>query len=140
MVRSSRLFLFSNCGCCLTDLWALSRYAHGFTKHQLPYQAAFGIVGSYLGVFLNGIAIIATFYTSLFPLGSSPTAKVFFENFLAGPVVIALYIFWKIYSRQWKLFVRASEMDVTTGVRRGSLEIAAERGRSGWKKALRVFI
>ncbi|KAG9773448.1 AAT family amino acid transporter, partial [Aureobasidium melanogenum] len=115
-------------------------YAHGFTKHQLPYQAAFGIVGSYLGVFLNGIAIIATFYTSLFPLGSSPTAKVFFENFLAGPVVIALYIFWKIYSRQWKLFVRASEMDVTTGVRRGSLEIAAERGRSGWKKALRVFI
>ncbi|OAP59869.1 hypothetical protein AYL99_04871 [Fonsecaea erecta] len=115
-------------------------YAHGFTKHQLPYQAAFGIWGSYIGLFLNIIAIIATFYTSLFPLGSSPDAEVFFENFLAAPIVIALYIGWKLYSRDWKLFIRASEMDVTMGIRRGSLEIAAEKGRTGWSKALRAFI
>jgi len=89
---------------------------------------------------LNILAIVATFYTSLFPLGSSPNAEVFFENFLAAPIVIALYLGWKLYSRDWKLFVRASEMDVTMGIRRGSLEIAAEKGRSGWTKALRVFI
>ncbi|EXJ69117.1 uncharacterized protein A1O5_08052 [Cladophialophora psammophila CBS 110553] len=115
-------------------------YAHGFTKHQLPYQAAFGIWGSYIGFGLNALAIIATFYTSLFPLGSSPNAEVFFENFLAAPIVIALYLGWKIYSRDRKMFVRTSEMDVTMGIRRGSLEIAAEKGRTGWTKALRVFI
>lgn len=86
------------------------------------------------------MAIIATFYTSLFPLGSDPDAEVFFENYLAAPIVIALYLGWKIYTRDWKLFVRASEMNVTTGIRRGSLEMAAEKGRTGWMKALRAFI
>ncbi|KIW91917.1 uncharacterized protein Z519_07887 [Cladophialophora bantiana CBS 173.52] len=122
------------------NLAHISKYAHGFTKHQLPYQAAFGIWGSYIGFGLNALAIIATFYTSLFPLGSSPDAEVFFENFLAAPIVIALYLGWKIYSRDRKMFVRTSEMDVTMGIRRGSLEIAAEKGRTGWTKALRVFI
>lgn len=117
-----------------------SRAAHGFTKEQLPYQAAFGVYGSYIGIFLNLLAIIATFYTSLFPLGGSPSASVFFENFLAAPIVIALYLFWKIWSRDWKLFIRAKDMDVTVGIRRGSLEVAAEKGRSGWMKALRVFV
>src|ERR1700744_514231 len=74
---------------------------HGFTTDQLPYQAAFGIWGSYVGSILCAIAIAATFYTSLFPLHSKPDAKVFFENFLAAPIVIALYLGWKIYSRDW---------------------------------------
>ncbi len=116
-------------------------YAHGFTKDQLPYQAAFGIWGSYIGVFLNLLAIIATFYTSLFPLGSKPDPETFFESYLAAPIVIALYLGWKVYSRDWRLFVRASEMDVTTGVRRGSLDMVGERrNQPGWRKAVRVFI
>ncbi|EXJ58016.1 hypothetical protein A1O7_05439 [Cladophialophora yegresii CBS 114405] len=116
-------------------------YHHGFTKEQLPYQAAFGIWGSYIGVFLCAIAIIATFYTSLFPLGGSPDPEIFFENFLAAPIVIALYLGWKVFSRDWKLFIRSSEMNVTTGIRRGSLEFATQSGRvPGWKKALRAFI
>jgi yeast amino acid transporter len=115
-------------------------YHHGFTKEQLPYQAAFGIYGSWIGFILCGIAIAATFYTSLFPLHSSPDAEVFFENFLAAPLVIALYLGWKIYSREWRMFVPVSEMNVTTGIRRGTLEMAVEKGRTGWMKALRVFI
>jgi amino acid transporter len=42
---------------------------------------------------------------------------MFFENNLAALIVIALYLGWKPYPREWKLFIRASEMDVTTGVR-----------------------
>ncbi|KIX02624.1 uncharacterized protein Z518_08566 [Rhinocladiella mackenziei CBS 650.93] len=122
------------------NLAHIREYAHGFTKHQLPYQAAFGIWGSYIGVALNLLAIIATFYTSLFPVGSSPDAETFFEQYLAAPIVIALYLGWKAYTRDWKLFIRSSEMDVTMGIRRGSLEIAAEKGRSSWTKALRIFI
>jgi len=115
-------------------------YAHGFTKDQLPYRAAFGIWGSYIGVALNLIAMVATFYTSLFPLGSGPSAENFFENYLAAPIVLVLYVGWKLYTRDRKLFIRASDMNVTMGIRRGTLEMAAEGGRSGWMKALRVFI
>lgn len=84
--------------------------------------------------------MIATFYTSLFPLGASPDAEVFFENYLAAPIVLGLYIFWKLWSRDWKMFIRAKEMDVTTGIRRGSLEIASQPQQSGWRKALRALI
>ncbi|KIW20021.1 hypothetical protein PV08_00596 [Exophiala spinifera] len=114
--------------------------AHGFTKDQLPYRAAFGVAGSYIGVALNALAMIATFYTSLFPLGASPDPEVFFENYLAAPIVLGLYIFWKLYSRDWKMFIRAEEMNVTTGIRRGSFEIASQPQQTAWRKALRAFI
>ena len=38
----------------------------GHTLDELPYQAQFGVVGSYLGFGLNCIALIATFYVALF--------------------------------------------------------------------------
>ena len=40
--------------------------AQGHTLDELPYQASFGVIGSYIGFFLNVIALIATFYVSLF--------------------------------------------------------------------------
>lgn len=101
-------------------------YAHGYTKEQLPYQAQFGVVGSYIGLSLCILALIATFYTSLFPLGGSPNAKGFFSNYLAAPLVIGFYIFWKIWARDWKMYVKAEDMDVTHGIRRGSVEMATE--------------
>jgi len=38
----------------------------GHTLEELPYQASFGVIGSYLGLGLNFIALAATFYTSLY--------------------------------------------------------------------------
>jgi yeast amino acid transporter len=90
-------------------------------------------------VILNLLAMIATFYTSLWPVGGSPDAEVFFENYLAAPIVLALYLFWKVWSRDWKMFVRAKDMDVTTGIRRGSIEMAQEMRGNSFKKALRAF-
>lgn len=40
--------------------------AQGHTLDELPYQASFGVIGSYLGVFLNVICLMATFYVDLF--------------------------------------------------------------------------
>ncbi|KAK4947742.1 hypothetical protein LTR10_013250 [Elasticomyces elasticus] len=111
----------------------------GFSVDHLPYRASFGVYGSYLGLFLNIIAIIATFYVSLFPLGGKPDAKVFFENYLAGPCVLAFYVFWKLYSRDWSLFIRAGDMDVTSGLRPGWNEVTPEK-QSGLKRVLSAFI
>lgn len=38
----------------------------GHTLDELPFQAQFGVIGSYIGFFLNCIALMATFYVSLF--------------------------------------------------------------------------
>ncbi|RMZ90748.1 hypothetical protein DV736_g2024, partial [Chaetothyriales sp. CBS 134916] len=112
---------------------------HGYTLQQLPYQAAFGITGSWIGVILCTLAMIATFYTSLFPLGGSPDAEAFFESYLAAVVVLALYLFWKLWSRDWRLYVPVQEMDVSHGIRRGSLEAAQMVKVPAWKSALRAF-
>lgn len=112
---------------------------NGYRVDQLPYRAAFGVYGSYFGLCLNILAIIATFYTSLFPLGGSPSAKTFFENFLAGPIVLALYLFWKIYTRDWKMWISTKDMDVTSGIRPGALDGSMRSEGSRWKRVLRTF-
>ena len=37
----------------------------GHTLDELPFQAQFGVIGSYVGFFLNCIALVATFYVSV---------------------------------------------------------------------------
>ncbi|KAG9590098.1 AAT family amino acid transporter, partial [Aureobasidium melanogenum] len=93
-------------------------WAHsGRTVEQLPYKAKYGVIGSYIGLFLNVICLVAQFYVALFPIGGKPDAQNFFESYLAGPVIFALYAGWKIWSREWKLWISASDMDVVTDMR-----------------------
>lgn len=104
--------------------------AQGHTLDELPYKASFGVLGSYIGLGLNILCLIASFYAALFPLGGSPDPEVFFENFLAAPIILALYVGWKLYRREFKMFIRADEMDVMSGMRQnlGELrELAEER-------------
>jgi amino acid transporter len=101
--------------------------AQGHTLDELPYQASFGVIGSYFGFGLNCLALIATFYVSAFPIGGSSSpqaaAEAFFEEYLAAPIVIALYVFWKIYSRnKGGFFVKAADMDLVTGLRSFDLD------------------
>ncbi len=55
----------------------------------------------------------------------------FFQQYLAAPIVIALYVFWKVYSRnKGGFFVRARDMDLMTGMRSfdlDPLEVAAPK-------------
>lgn len=52
------------------------------------------------------------------PVKAKSTAEGFFESYLAAAVVIALYLFWKAWTRgKGGLFVRAHDMDLTTGIR-----------------------
>ena len=39
--------------------------AQGHSLDELPFKAGFGVIGSYIGATLNGLAIIATFYTAV---------------------------------------------------------------------------
>ena len=48
---------------------------------------------------------------------SAPDAEVFFMSYLAAPIVLALYVGWKVWTRDWRLYIPAHEIDLMTGVR-----------------------
>jgi amino acid transporter len=91
----------------------------GHSLNELPFQAQFGVIGSYIGFALNVICLVATFYVSLYPVGETPLQlQYFFQEYLAAPLVILLYLIWKVVTKfRGPLFIRARDMDLTTGMR-----------------------
>ncbi|KAG8627003.1 hypothetical protein KVT40_005948 [Elsinoe batatas] len=102
--------------------WALQRGS----IEMFPYKASFGVIGSYYGLVLNILCLIAQFYVAVWPIGGGATAESFFSAYLAGPVVILLYLIWKAISGEWtKPWVKIAEIDLATGLR-DDLEILAQ--------------
>jgi len=103
---------------------------NGHTLEELPYRAAFGVWGSWVCVLINAIALIASFYTALYPLGAStPDAEDFFVSYLAGPLLVFLYAVWKIWS--WfkhpshrPLYIKIKDIDIYTGMREGQSRVS----------------
>lgn len=61
----SQLFIWGSI--CLAHIRFRQGWKHqGYTLEQLPYKAPFGIIGSSIGLLLNTLAIVATFYVSLY--------------------------------------------------------------------------
>ncbi|RMZ86628.1 hypothetical protein DV736_g6150, partial [Chaetothyriales sp. CBS 134916] len=97
--------------------------ANGHTLDELPFRAALGVWGSWVCFLINVIALMAQFYVALYPIGSpNLEASTFFQLYLAGPLLVFLYLCWKVYS--WfvrpadrPLFIRAKDIDIYTGMR-----------------------
>jgi amino acid transporter len=133
--------------------------AQGHLKAELPYEAMFGVMGSWYGLILNILCLIATFYVALFvrilslfhsnmeltyilnkPIGAPPSASAFFSYYLAGPIVIALYLGYKIYSGTWQMWIHSRDMDITSGRRSIALDPNDMPAEKTWKNMpLRVF-
>jgi len=105
--------------------------ANGHSVDELPFRAAFGVWGSWLCFLINLISLMAQFYVALYPVGGpNLNASNFFQLYLAGPLLIFLYLCWKIYS--WftqpahrPLWVPIKDIDIYTGMRE------TQRGISG---------
>ncbi|RFU28746.1 hypothetical protein B7463_g7591, partial [Scytalidium lignicola] len=116
---------------------------NGRTTDELPFAAMFGVYGSWLGLGLNILCLIAQFYVALFPIGGSPDAQGFFESYLAAPIVIAFFIGYKIYQRTWRIGVNLSDINIDEGRRELDIdafhqELAEERAEKAswpvWKR------
>ena len=46
--------------------------------------------------------------------GGKLSAQSFFENYLAMPILIALYIFFKVWKNDWSLFIPANKVDLVS--------------------------
>lgn len=79
--------------------------------------------GSYLCALINLIALMAQFYTALYPVdGTNLDPTTFFQAYLAGPLFIFLYIMWKVWSwfkhpEDRPLYVKIKDIDIYTGMR-----------------------
>lgn len=101
----------------------------GHSIDELPFKAAFGVTGSYICVVMNFICLAAQFYVALYPVGGpnlDPTT--FFQDYLAGPFLIVLYLGWKAYSWFYRpehrpLYVPIAKIDVYSGMRQGQAEM-----------------
>lgn len=78
---------------------------------------------------MNFICLVAQFYVALWPIGEdSLDPTTFFESYLAGPIMIALYLGWKAFSwnrrpEHRQLYIRTHDIDLSTGMRAGQAEL-----------------
>lgn len=86
----------------------------GHSVEELPFRAMFGVWGSWIGLILVVLVLIAQAYIAVAPVGASTSgaaaAKSFFEVYLALPVCIACYIIGYIWKRTTPQ--RAHEIDL----------------------------
>ena len=144
----STIFTWASiCACHLRFRAGWHRQGH--TKRELPYTTPFGIIGSWVGLIVNVLVIIASIYVSAFPIGESEMTprergKEFFVQMVSLPIVLFSYIGAKIVLRS--RIVRASEMDLFTGRREMVSEEVLEQERAEsraqplWKKIAGFFI
>lgn len=90
---------------------------------ELSFISQTGIIGSWYGVCVLFLVLVASFWTSLFPVGSSKaSAETFFEGYLSLPILIVCYAGHKMYTRNWKLLVPPKDMDVYSGRKKVDIE------------------
>ena len=115
----------------------------------LPWASPLGVIGSYVGLTMNVLVIIASFYASAWPIGegednASDRADDFFESMLSLPVFLVSFLGHKLVTRS--RFVRLSEIDIHTGRRDPvSLEVleqerAEDRAKPLYLKIIDFFI
>ncbi|KAI2611453.1 amino-acid permease inda1 [Hypoxylon fragiforme] len=109
--------LFTWGSICLAHIRFRSAWAyHGHTLDEIPFQAAGGVYGSWLGLILVILVLIAQFYVAICPPGGGfNTVEDFFKSYLTVPVVL---VFWAI-GYFWKRtgWLRTHQIDVDTGRR-----------------------
>ncbi|EEP78051.1 general amino-acid permease GAP1 [Uncinocarpus reesii 1704] len=120
----------------------------GRTLDELPFRAQGGVFTSWIGFAINIIVLVAQFWTALAPIGygkmsSSERVKYWFSTYLAAPIVLTFYIYYKLRYRT--SIVRAKDMDLDTGRRDLNLQhlIAEEKAEyeswPRWKKVYKAF-
>lgn len=134
--------LFTWGSICIAHIRFRAAWAHqGHTLDELPFQAIFGVAGSWLGLALVVVCLVAQLITAILPPGQSgyATAEYFFKQYLALPVVL---FFWAIgYLWKRKGFLKLADIDVDTGRRAHDWDVInAYRAKYAtypkWKKFL----
>ncbi|KAK6460701.1 general amino acid permease [Scheffersomyces coipomensis] len=118
----SSLFTWGSINMCLIR-FRRALYVQGRTTDEIAWTSQVGVYGAAYGVLVIILVLIAQFWIALFPLGGSPNAADFFMAYLGAPVVIFFWIIHKLWKREWRLFIRAKDIDIDTGRRELDLDL-----------------
>jgi amino acid transporter len=120
----------------------------GHSLSELAFRSQPGVIGSWIGLILNALVLVAQFYVSVAPidyttLSVSGRLQRFFSVYLALPVTIAFYIPYKLYYRT--PVIRSHNMDLHTGIRELNIAELIEEEREErkrwprWKKVYKFL-
>ncbi|CAH2351588.1 general amino-acid permease Gap1p [[Candida] railenensis] len=90
------------------------RYQNRSTN-ELAFISQGGVYGSWYALTLNVLVLIAQFWIGLFPIGAKPSAYEFFLAYLGLPTILVSWLGYKLWSRDWKMIIRAKDIDIDTG-------------------------
>lgn len=125
------------------------RFRQAWAYHQrdikeLAFAAPFGVVGSWIGFGLVMLCLVAQAYVALIPR----SAKVFFENYLAMPLVLVFYICWWVYGilnqdptlDRGAWFIRVQDIDIFSNMRDTALDadLAPKKGYTTWREWIKA--
>ncbi|EON63395.1 hypothetical protein W97_02622 [Coniosporium apollinis CBS 100218] len=137
--------LFTWGSICLAHIRFRKAWAyHGHTLDEIPFRAVFGVTGSWIGLILVVVVLVAQFYTAVWPLGGAdPSAEAFFKSYLALPVVMVFWLAGFLWKRTG--WLRTHQIDVDTGRREVNWEIInKERAKvaamPAWRRMLNYVI
>ncbi|KAM5349655.1 hypothetical protein ACJ41O_006160 [Fusarium nematophilum] len=134
--------LFTWGSICLSHIRFRTAWARrGRSLDQIPFRACFGVAGSWIGLVLCVILLIAQVFVAICPPGKSGTgsAEDFFKACLALPVVMLFWVMGYIWKRTGWLSI--DQIDLDTGLREHDWdEITAYRATvaswPAWRRAL----
>ena len=116
----------------------------GHTLDELAFKSQATVWGSWLGLIMNILILIAQFWTGIAPIGygdltAGERVETFFEVYLAVPIVLVMYLGYKIFFKT--SIKRTRNIDINSGRRTENLAeiLAEERAIKAtwpwWKKA-----
>lgn len=120
----------------------------GRSLDDLVFRSATGVIGSWYGLVMNVLVLAATFWLSLFPLGEAPNPSSFFQGYLGLPTVLVSWIGYKIYSKSWRILIKAEDIDLDTGrhvpdmdlIRQEEAELASQMSKKSWWRRTLAYI
>ncbi|KAK1753800.1 amino-acid permease inda1 [Echria macrotheca] len=114
--------LFTWGSICLAHIrFRMAWKRQGHTLDEIPFKAALGTIGSYIGLGLSILVFIAQMYVAIWPVGGGPDggelndAAGFFKTCLAFPVVIFFWAAGYIWKRP--KFLSVNDIDLDSGRR-----------------------
>jgi amino acid transporter len=137
--------LFTWGSICLAHIRFRTAWARqGHTLDELPFTAIFGVYGSWLGLALVVVALVAQLIAAIIPPFSDEyaSAEDFFKAYLALPVVLFFWACGYLWKREG--YLRIDQIDLDTGRREHNWdEINAYRAKQAtlpkWRQAFNKF-
>ncbi|CAN6672063.1 general amino-acid permease Gap1p [Trichomonascus vanleenenianus] len=118
-------WLMALTGLVLIFIWATVNLCHirfrmalkyqGRSTDELAYKSPTGLIGSIVSFIALCCILIIQFWIAVWPVGGKPNASYFFQQFLACPIILVLFLSHKLIKRTGIL--RTKDIDIDTGRR-----------------------